>query len=169
MNTKNITILILIVTYIGIIVCANWAITKWGIVPIGFGLMAPAGVHFAGLAFSVRDGLHETTNKWWIVGAIIAGAAVSYFIEDGEKIALASGSAFLLSELADFAVYSPLRAKGKIKALLASNTVGLVADSVLFLYIAFGSLEFLTGQIVAKAYMTVAVIIIMLIYRAIKK
>jgi len=38
-------------------------------------------------------------------------------------------------------------------AVLASSLVGLVADSLLFLYLAFGSLEFLEGQIVGKAWM----------------
>jgi uncharacterized PurR-regulated membrane protein YhhQ (DUF165 family) len=33
--------------------------------------------------------------------------------------------------------------------------VGLVADSVLFLWLAFGSLEFLAGQIVGKLLMVV--------------
>jgi len=162
----NIALRILIATmYVLVIVVANWSIQKWGIVPIGFGLMAPAGVYFAGLAFSLRDALHEVSDKYWIIGAIIVGAIVSYVIEDGGKIAIASGSAFLLSELADFAVYSPLRDRGKIRALFASNVVGLVADSILFLYLAFGSLEFLSGQVVAKAYMTGAVIIIMFGYR----
>ena len=74
-------------------------------------------------------------------------------------------SAFLPSEFADFAVYSPLRAKGKIKALFAANAFGLVTDSILFLYLAFGSLEFLSGQVVAKAYITAGVILIMVAYR----
>ncbi len=162
----NIALRILIAAmYVLVIVVANWSIQKWGIVSIGFGLMAPAGVYFAGLAFSLRDALHEVSDKYWIIGAIIVGAIVSYVIEDGGKIAIASGSAFLLSELADFAVYSPLRDRGKIRALFASNVVGLVADSILFLYLAFGSLEFLSGQVVAKAYMTGAVIIIMFGYR----
>ena len=162
----NIALRILIAAmYVLVIVVANWSIQKWGIVSIGFGLMAPAGVYFAGLAFSLRDALHEVSDKYWIIGAIIVGAIVSYVIEDGGKIAIASGSAFLLSELADFAVYSPLRDRGKIRALFASNVVGLVADSILFLYLAFGALEFLSGQVVAKAYMTGAVIIIMFGYR----
>ena len=131
--------------------------------------MAPIGVYFAGLVFAIRDALHETSNKYWILGAIIVGAIVSYSLEDGGKIAVASGSAFLFSELADFAVYSPVRAKGKIKALLASNAVGLVADSTLFLYLAFGSLEFLSGQVVAKEYMTAGVILLMFAYRGFLK
>ena len=169
--------LVLTGAYILVIILANWSIQKWGVVSIGFGLMAPAGVYFAGLAFSVRDGLHETSNKYWIIAAIIIGAGVSYILEDGVKvadsaittIAVASGVAFLLSELADFAIYSPLRNRGKIKALLASNAVGLLADSMLFLYLAFGSLEFLRGQVVAKAYMTLAVVGLMFCYRLYKR
>ena len=38
-------------------------------------------------------------------------------------------------------------------AVFASSIVGLVVDSVLFLYLAFGSLEFLTGQILGKTWM----------------
>ena len=38
--------------------------------------------------------------------------------------------AFLLSELADFAVYTPLQRKGLVIAVLASSLVGLIADSV---------------------------------------
>jgi uncharacterized PurR-regulated membrane protein YhhQ (DUF165 family) len=41
-------------------------------------------------------------------------------------------------------------------AVLASSAVGLVADSILFLWLAFGSLNFVTGQIVGKAVMVLA-------------
>lgn len=66
---------------------------------------------------------------------------------------IASTVAFLLSELADFAVYTPLQERGLVLAVLASSTVGLAVDSVLFLWLAFGSLEFLAGQIVGKGWM----------------
>jgi hypothetical protein len=36
---------------------------------------------------------------------------------------------------------------------VASSVVGLVVDSLVFLWLAFGSLEFLGGQIVGKAWM----------------
>ena len=38
-------------------------------------------------------------------------------------------------------------------AVLASSVVGLIADSLLFLWLAFGSLEFLEGQILGKLWM----------------
>jgi len=47
--------MIYLATYILTIFAANWAITQFGLVPVGFGLLAPAGVYFAGLAFTLRD------------------------------------------------------------------------------------------------------------------
>ena len=38
-------------------------------------------------------------------------------------------------------------------AVAASGAVGLVVDSLVFLYLAFGSLDFLAGQVVGKAWM----------------
>ena len=64
---------------------------------------------------------------------------------------IASAVAFLLSEFADLAVYTPLA-----RAVVASSTAGLVVDSIVFLWLAFGSLEFLAGQIVGKAWMVLA-------------
>jgi len=142
-----------LVGYIVVIVLANWAIERFGLVPVGFGLMAPAGVYFAGLAFTLRDLVQEGLGRTWTLVAIGAGAAVSAIVSP--QLALASGIAFLLSELADFAVYTPLRRKNWLLAVGLSNTVGLVADSVLFLELAFGSLEFLPGQIVGKGWMTI--------------
>ena len=79
----------------------------------------------------------------------MAGAALSGAVAPPQLI-FASTTAFLLSELADFAVYTPLQSRGLVLAVLASSVVGLIADSVLFLWLAFGSLDFLAGQIVGK-------------------
>ena len=64
----------------------------------------------------------------------------------------ASALAFLLSEVADFAVYTPLQRRRLVLAVIASSCVGLVIDSVVFLLLAFGSLDFLAGQVVGKAW-----------------
>jgi uncharacterized PurR-regulated membrane protein YhhQ (DUF165 family) len=66
---------------------------------------------------------------------------------------VASATAFLLSELADFAVYTPLQSRGLVLAVFASGVVGLVVDSVLFLWLAFGNLDYLAGQILGKLWM----------------
>jgi uncharacterized PurR-regulated membrane protein YhhQ (DUF165 family) len=141
-----------LVGYIATIVLANWAIQQFGVVPVGFGLAAPAGVYFAGLAFTLRDLTQDQLGRRWTVGAILVGAAISALVSP--TFALASGVAFLLSELADFAVYTPLRARHWLSAVALSNTVGLTVDSALFLTLAFGSLEFLPGQIAGKFWMT---------------
>ena len=140
--------------FIATIYAANFAIETWGIVPVGFGLMAPAGVYFAGLAFTLRDLTHETLGRRGVLAAILVGAALSALVSP--VFALASGVAFLVSELADYAVYAPLRRKHFLGAVVASNTVGLTLDSVLFLLLAFGSLDFLPGQLVGKWWMTLA-------------
>lgn len=146
--------------FVGTVFAANWAITHYGIVPVGFGLMAPAGVWFAGLAFTLRDLLHEWGGRWTVLAAIGAGAAVSALVAP-PALVVASAAAFGVSELADMAVYAPLRRRRWYVAVAASNVVGLVADSVLFLWLAFGSLAFLPGQIVGKAWMTLAAVLVL--------
>lgn len=152
-----------LVGYVATIFLANWAIQTFGLVPVGFGLIAPAGVYFAGLAFTFRDLVQEGLGRRWTVVAILFGAALSAFVSP--QFALASAVAFLVSELADFAVYTPLRARHWLGAVFASNTVGLVADSVLFLSLAFGSLEFLPGQVVGKLWVTFVAVAILWAWR----
>lgn len=149
--------------YVGTIFGANWAITSFGLVPVGFGLAAPAGVYFAGLAFTLRDLVQDTLGRWWTIGAIVAGALLSALVSP--QFALASGTAFLLSELADLLVYTPLRRRNWIGAVIASNVVGFAADSALFLLLAFGSLEFLAGQLLGKAWMTLLAVALLWAWR----
>jgi hypothetical protein len=66
---------------------------------------------------------------------------------------VASTAAFLLSELLDFAIYTPLARRRFITALVVSSMVGAVADSAIFLWLAFGSLDHIAGQLVGKAWM----------------
>ncbi len=156
--------LICVVAYVGTVFAANWAITRFGVVPVGFGLYAPAGVFFAGLAFTLRDVVQDTLGRKWVVAAILMGGAASFAVSS--TLAVASATAFLTSETADFAVYTPLRSKGQwLAALLASNTVGLVFDSVLFLWLAFHSLAFLPGQLVGKTWMTLLATPVVYAYR----
>ena len=106
-----------------------------------------------GLALVLRDLVQRRLGLRWAVGAIIAGALLSVFLAP-PALVIASGTAFLLSELADFAVYTPLqRRRLVLAAVLASSAVGLVIDSAVFLYLAFGSLTYFEGQVIGKAWM----------------
>ena len=91
----------------------------------------------------------------WVTGAIVVGALLSGLIAP-PALVVASATAFLLSETADLMVYTPLQARRLVLAVLASSVVGLVIDSVVFLYLAFGSLEFLPGQVLGKGWMVLA-------------
>jgi uncharacterized PurR-regulated membrane protein YhhQ (DUF165 family) len=114
--------------------------------------MAPSGVSMIGIALVLRDLVQRRLGRVAALLAIVAGAVLSGAVAP-PSLVLASTTAFFVSELADFLIYTPLQKRGLVVAVLASSLVGLVADSLLFLYLAFGSLEFLEGQVVGKAWM----------------
>jgi uncharacterized PurR-regulated membrane protein YhhQ (DUF165 family) len=140
---------------------ANWLIGHVGtmcqpngpcLVPVAPGLMAPSGVTMIGIALVLRDLVQRRLGVGVSAGAILAGAAISALLAP-PSLVLASAVAFLLSEAADLAVYTPLAQRRLIAAVVASSMAGLVVDSIVFLWLAFGSLDFLVGQIVGKAWM----------------
>jgi uncharacterized PurR-regulated membrane protein YhhQ (DUF165 family) len=148
--------------YAATIPAANWMISNVGVfcvpdgpclIPVFPGVMAPSGVLMIGLALILRDAVHEILGARWAVGAIIAGAVLSYLLAD-PYIAVASLAAFAISEFSDFAVYSKLRERSKYLAMGASGVVGSVIDSVIFLWMAFGSLAHIDGQIIGKIGVT---------------
>lgn len=126
------------------------------LIPIGFGLMAPSGVLLIGVALVLRDWLQDLTNWKWSAVAILLGAFVSWLTSD-PFVAVASAVAFFTAEMLDLFVYTPLRRKGKSLAVLVSGVVGSFVDSMLFVYLAFGSLDFSIGNTVGKLYATVLV------------
>lgn len=144
-------------SYLATIIAANWAVRTFGVIPVGFGQSAPAGVIFVGLAFTLRDQLQDALGRWAVTGAIVLGAALSSVIDP--SLGLASGAAFLVSEFVDFAVYDRIRQRSRIAAIFLSNTAGALLDSILFLAIAFGSLAYLPGQVLGKMLVTAGTVI----------
>ena len=149
--------------YVASIVLANLTLAYIGMVMVWPGVIAPAGVLWAGVALTLRDLVQDSLGRRWTVAAILIGAAVSWLVSPA--FAVASGLAFLVSEAVDFAVYTPLRERYWLTAVALSNTVGLVVDSALFLSLAFGSLEFMAGQIVGKLEITVLTVAVLWIWR----
>lgn len=146
--------------YVSTVLAANWLITWFGVVDLAAGpwvLAAPAGVYAVGIALVLRDVLHELAGARWVLAGIAAGVALSALVAPPQLV-VASAVAFGLSELADLGVYTPLRRRGWTVAAVASSVVGLVADSVLFLWLAFGSLAFLPGQLTGKAVAVAAAV-----------
>lgn len=154
----------MLVAFLSTIPIANWLIGSVGtkcipagpcLIPVGFGLLAPSGVLVIGAAFVLRDMVHERMGVAWAIAAILAGAAISVVITP-PALAIASATAFLLAELADLGVYAPLRERRLALAVIASGIVGSVMDSAVFLLLAFGSLDFLAGQVVGKMWASLA-------------
>jgi len=163
---QNLVGYIFLVLFCLTIPAANWLIGHVGtvcvpngpcLVPVAPGIMAPSGVLMIGLALVLRDLVQRRLGVEFGIGAIIVGAAISAGLAP-PTLVVASAAAFLLSEFADFAVYTPLARRRLVVAVIASSVVGLVVDSIVFLWLAFGSLEFLVGQIIGKLWMVLLAI-----------
>ena len=149
--------------FLGFLACiplANWLILHAGtvcvpdgpcLVPVAPGVMAPSGVLTIGAALVLRDVVQRCLGARFGLAAIALGTALSVFVAP-PALVLASGAAFALSELADYAIYTPLQQKRLMLAVVASSLAGLVVDSIVFLTLAFGSLHFLPGQVLGKAW-----------------
>jgi uncharacterized PurR-regulated membrane protein YhhQ (DUF165 family) len=151
-----------LVAFIATIPAANWLIGNVGtvcipggpcLIPVAPGLLAPSGVLLIGLALVLRDIVQERLGIRWTLAAVVIGAALSATFAP-LPLAVASGVAFLISELADLSVYTPLRRRGLWLAVLASGVVGSVIDSAIFLQLAFGSVDHIAGNVVGKLWMS---------------
>lgn len=148
-----------IAAYLAVIVAANWLTSRFGFTPVGFGLMATAGTYAAGLAFVARDAVQDAVGRIGALLALLAAGVLSWFLAS-PALAIASTVAFGLSELIDMAIYTPLRERGYLRAAVASNVVGSVVDTVVFLWLAGFAMTTLVvaGQLVGKAWATLAVV-----------
>lgn len=152
--------------FLACILVANFVTSSYGMVPVGFGLTATAGTYFAGVAFVLRDAVQDTAGKVAVFAVILAGAVLSAVVS-APQIAAASALAFLLSETADLGVYSPLRRRGYVRAAVASNVVGSLVDTILFLTVAgFPLWTSFAGQMVGKLAVTLAVVAVVAAMRA---
>ena len=145
-----------LVAFVAIVVAANLATQAWGVVSV-LGVTATAGTWLAGFGFVARDALHEVGGRRWVVAAIILGSVASAWL--APTLALASAVAFMVSELADWAIYTPLRSRSIVTAAIASNTVGAVLDSAIFLALAGFPLSGVWTQTLVKVATTTALVL----------
>ncbi|MBL1436129.1 MAG: queuosine precursor transporter [Rhodobacteraceae bacterium] len=102
------------------------------------------------LAFLVTDLMNRTYGAkqarkvvlaGFVVGVVCSLIGTQIMLEFGPavslRIALASGSAFLLAQMTDVLVFDHLRNRGWWKAPLVSSFIGSTLDTVLFFSIAF--------------------------------
>ena len=160
--------------YLASVILANWLTTHYGFVPVGFGKVATAGTFAAGGALVVRDVLQDAIGRIGVLLLIVTAAALSWIVA-APQIALASGCAFLLAETFDMLVYTPMRRRtrfgdpGWTAAVWCAGVVGAIADTIVFLRIAFGwpaVWSGLPGQLLGKCEMLAALIAIGVMSRA---
>ncbi|MHB2264150.1 VUT family protein [Aliihoeflea sp. PC F10.4] len=139
---------------------ANWLIGNVGtecvpdgpcIIPVWPGIVAPSGVLAVGAALVLRDLVQRRLGIKWAFVALGVGAILSGFVAPAAWV-IASVAAFIVSETADMAVFTPLQKRGLVLAVFASGIVGLAIDSMIFLSLAFGGLDFLPGQMIGKSW-----------------
>lgn len=140
---------------------SNWLVGNVGVkciehgpclVPVFPGISAPSGVLAVGVAFVVRDIVQRQLGAAAAFIAVIIGGVISLTIAPA-ALALASAAAYIASELIDQVTYSALRRFRFVLAVFVSSLVGLIVDSFLFVLLAFGSFDFVLGQIVGKLLM----------------
>ena len=164
------------VLFILTIPVSNWVVMNVGlvctadgpcVVPVWPGIMAPSGVLLAGLALVLRDGVHHFLGTRWAFYCIVGGTVLSAFLSE-PSLVIASAVAFLFSETADLIVYTPLRRRFPAWAIVASGFSGSVVDSLLFLTIAFGDLNYIVGQVLGKFEMSVLAAVLILMMRMVR-
>lgn len=155
---------LLLAAYVATIYGANWAVARFDMVPVGLGLVAPAGVYVAGLALLLRDFAQQLGGRTPVAVAIVVGCVVSWNVDP--KYAVASAVAFGTAGLSCLLVFSVAQKRGILAAIVAANVVGDLVDSVAYLSIAFGSLHYLPGQLVGKLWLSLPFAIALGVRRA---
>ena len=152
---------------------ANWMMLHVGtacvpqgpcLVPVAPGLLAPSGVLTVGAALVLRDVVQRCLGLTWGLAAIAGGHGTVGTGGTGSAGArLRHG--LRAERVRRLRVYTPLQRRQLTLAVVASSVVGLVVDSVAFLTLAFGSLEFLAGQVVGKLWAVLIAIPLMRLLR----
>ena len=139
-----------ILMYLGSILLANVLVSQFHLVH-HFGLTFPAGAYAIGLTFTLRDMVQREHGKWkcWIW----MGTASAITVLFAPKIALASASAFLISEGMDWLIYT-VYPGSFVKRVIFSNLIGIPLDSIVFVTVAFGfAWSPIWGQTIIKMVM----------------
>jgi uncharacterized PurR-regulated membrane protein YhhQ (DUF165 family) len=166
--------------YVAVVVSAQVGTNKIVNVP-WTDLTAPGGTYLIGIALSLIELAHRTAPTrregfvnaqvmvacGFIGSALLAGYlavldrmspddALFHRLAGTWRIVLGSLVAFAVSETIDnsFGAWLRDRVHDAVR-VVATNAVSVPLDSVVFLLVAFGSLEFIEGQIVVKYAVTV--------------
>ena len=174
LNKETLCGLVALTLFILTIPLSNWVVVNVGLVcephgpcliPVWPGLMAPSAVMIAGAALVLRNAVQAFLGAYFSLVAIAVGTALSALFAS-PSLVLASAAAFCFSELADFAVYTPMRKRFPAFSVVMAGLAGSVIDSAIFLTLAFGSIEFIFGQVLGKFWMSLLAGIVIRYFRS---
>jgi len=117
--------------YIASIVIVNWLFLALQGFPV-LGAYFPPAVLFVGLVFIARDYSQREIGHYVLVATLAAGL-ITYFTAT-PAIALASVTAFLISETIDWAIFT-ITKRPLSQRILLSSAVAVPADTIAFLYL----------------------------------
>lgn len=120
--------------YLVSILIGNLFVIWFGIVHFA-GLAFPAGVVFIGLTFSFRDFVQRNWGDWACWTWMLLATVITFFLN--RNVAIASVSAFVISESADWAAFKFLKYSFR-KRIYLSNLISCPLDSIVFVTLAFG-------------------------------
>ncbi len=161
-STRRVIVAASFVGLLASVYAANWLVQNVGIVRIRpWNLYAPAGVYMAGLAFLFRDTVQRLGSVWIALGGIASGALLSLAVSP--TLAGASAAAFTASEVTGLLVLA-LLGRWLLAAVAVAQLAAALVDSLVFLWLAFGSFTFWQGQTVGK--LTVLALAFPVIYGA---
>ena len=147
--------------YVGLIVLVNFGFSVVPLVDIPGGEKWPPMSLVVGFIFVARDFAQREIGHRVIIAMLIA-AALSYVMAD-PFVAMASLAAFLISEFADWAVYS-FTGRSFRQRVLISSAVGTPVDSIVFLGI-IGHLSIIGALAMTASKMLGALLVWWLIRR----
>ena len=139
--------------YIGAVVAINWLFVVVPMVPV-LGTMFPPVMLVVGFVFVFRDFAQREIGHWVVIAMLVAGG-ISYFMS-APVVALASVTAFLISEAIDWAVYTFTR-KPLSQRILVSSAVAVPVDTIVFLQMV-GFFDWTAVALVSAAKMLGAVV-----------
>jgi uncharacterized PurR-regulated membrane protein YhhQ (DUF165 family) len=128
--------------YVGSIVLVNWMFTSIAPWPTALGDLYLANI-VVGFVFVLRDYAQRELGHRVLLATAVGGVLTWFMVDPA--IAIASITAFILSESADWGVYSFLR-RPLSQRILISSMIAVPLDTLAFQYLA--------GYLTPAAFMT---------------
>ena len=122
------------------VVVASNVLVQYPFTPLGLGAVLTWGAFTYPITFLVTDATNRTLGAGGARRVVYAGFAAGVLLSAvfaPPRIALASGTAFLVGQLLDIAVFERLRRQAWWRAPLISSLFGSAIDTALFFSLAF--------------------------------